>query len=136
MTVLPSSLMSQLSAMLGCGSLSSSRSTSGSMRFSRIAAEVVSLARPGSSEGGSAPQLIVISWLAAFVPPSSVVSPVPAASPSSSSPPQPAATKARLATSMARSSQKVFVLMWSVLSRGGSRASRWGAFLRFFPGWT
>ena len=100
-----------------------------------MAAEVVSLARPGSSDGGSAPQLIVISWLAALVPPSSVVSPVPAASPpSSSSPPQPAATKARLATNMARSSQKVFVLMWSVLSRGRQRASRWGAFFALLSG--
>src|ERR671914_1385033 len=44
--------------------------------------------------------------------PSSCVAAVPAASPpSSSSPPQPAATRARLATSMARSSQRVLILI-------------------------
>ena len=34
--------------------------TNGSMMFSRMLLEVVSVARPGSSEGGSVPQLTVI----------------------------------------------------------------------------
>ena len=76
--VLPFGLTSQLSARLGVGSRFLSSLTSGSMMLKRMFAEVVSVARPGSSDGGSAPQLTVISCLAAFLPsdePSSLLPP-------------------------------------------------------------
>jgi hypothetical protein len=117
-TVRPSSDVSKLSARLGTGFRSSSSLISGSMMLSRMFADVVSLARPGSSDGGSVPQFTVSVCSAAGPPASSCSScvvPVPAASPPSSSPPQPAATRARLATSMAKSSQRVLILMKCVL---------------------
>ena len=107
-TVLPSSLVSKLSAAAPTGFRSLSSLTSGSMMLSRMFDDVVSVARPGSSDGGSVPQFTVITCSAASVPPS-VVAPVPAAS--SSSPPQPAATRARLVTSSASHNQRVFVLI-------------------------
>ena len=81
------------------------------MMLSRMLEEVVSVARPGSSDGGSVPQFTVITCSAASVPP--VVAPVPAAS--LSSPPQPAATRARLVTASPSHSQRVFVLIGSIL---------------------
>ena len=58
-TVLPSSLTSQLSASDGSASSVSGFSlTSGSMMARRTFDDVVSVARPGSSDGGSAPQAI------------------------------------------------------------------------------
>src|SRR6187402_411102 len=59
-TVLPSLLTSQLSAKPGTGSRSSPSRTRGSMMLRRMLDEVTSVASPGSSEGGSAPQPIVI----------------------------------------------------------------------------
>jgi hypothetical protein len=59
-TVLPSSLVSKLSAAAPTGFRSSSSLTSGSMMLSRMLEEVTSVARPGSSDGGSVPQFTVI----------------------------------------------------------------------------
>jgi hypothetical protein len=61
------------------------------MMLKRMFAEVVSVARPGSSDGGSAPQLTVISCFAAVLP---------SDEPSSLLPPQ-AATTMRNATESA-----------------------------------
>ena len=56
------------SARLGTGSRSRPSFTSGSMMFRRMLLDVVSVARPGSSDGGSVPQLTVISCFAARPP--------------------------------------------------------------------
>ena len=57
--------------------------------FTRMLEEVVSVARPGSSDGGSAPHPTVMTCSAAGAPPEP--SPVGAAFPPLSLPPQPAA---------------------------------------------
>src|SRR3954464_757179 len=61
-TVLPPSDSVQLSARLGIGFRPGAGPSliSGSMMFWRMLADVVSVASPGSSEGGSVPQLTVI----------------------------------------------------------------------------
>ena len=77
------------------------------MMLSRIPDEVVSVARPGSSEGGSVPQFTVIVWSAAR-PPSVAAVLVPAAVSSPSSlPPQPAASSANDAALSASAAAKV-----------------------------
>ena len=55
-------VLARLEALGGAptGLRSSPSLTSGSMMFSRMLEEVVSVARPGSSDGGSVPQLTVI----------------------------------------------------------------------------
>src|SRR4029078_1035947 len=61
---------SQLCARLGTGLRGFGSSlTSGSMMFKSTFDDVVSVASPGSSDGGSAPQAIVIVWSAASEPP-------------------------------------------------------------------
>ncbi len=86
-TVFPSCDTFQDSARFGTGSSFSSSFTSGSIVFMITSADVVSEARPGSSDGGSVPQLMVITW--------SITPPSP---PDPSSPPHPTANAARVDT--------------------------------------
>ena len=89
-------LESQLWARLGTGlRVFGSSLISGSMMFRSTFDDVVSVASPGSSDGGSAPQAIVIVWFAASAPPPPELLLVP--------PPQPAATSAATATRRAAS---------------------------------
>src|SRR5215207_11669761 len=73
------------------------------MMLRRMFEDVVSVARPGSSDGGSVPQFTVMTCSAAAAPP---VSPPAVLPPElSSSPPQPAATSARPARTAASHGQ-------------------------------
>ena len=74
------------------------------MMLSRMLAEVVSLARPGSSDGGSVPQLTVKTCSAASR--AAFRGRRAGAGASSSSPPQPPATSAKLETSSAEPQPK------------------------------
>ena len=113
MTVLPSSLVSKLSAALRTGLRSSSSLTSGSMMLSRMLEEVVSVARPGSSDGGSVPQFTVITCSAASAPPSRASRRYRRASRRRRrNRPRPARDSRRAAPSQ---SQRVFVLMCGFL---------------------
>src|SRR3954464_1536156 len=78
------------------------------MMFRSTLAEVVSVASPGSSDGGSEPQAIVIVWSAASLP-------LPPPEPLLElllPPPQPAATSAATATRRAASTIELRVRIW------------------------
>src|SRR4051794_22799881 len=78
------------------------------MMFRSTFADVVSVASPGSSDGGSEPQAMVIVWSAASLP-------LPPPEPLLElllPPPQPAATSAATATRRAASTIELRVRIW------------------------
>src|SRR4051812_10882832 len=75
------------------------------MMLSRMFPDVVSVARPGSSDGGSAPQFTVITCFAARSDEPAAAVVAPEDSLSSPPPPHPAATRLSAATSAAAQNQ-------------------------------
>src|SRR5689334_15563265 len=100
------------------------------MMFRSTFDDVVSVASPGSSDGGSAPQAIVIVCLAASDPPP----PEPPLELLLLPPPQPAATSAATATRRAASAIELRVRISRVIPSSYGRTGRRPSCLTLLPG--